>query len=70
MPYIGFCITVAAITGICTRVGHPACALTVARCSAPVRHLRGISRHPPTVKRGILKQLGTYTFILDKLFTL
>ena len=42
-PYIVILVTVTAITGVCTRVSHPACALTIARCSAPVRHLSRIT---------------------------
>ena len=38
-PYIVILVTVTSITGVCTRVSHPACALTIARCSAPVCHL-------------------------------
>ena len=42
-PYIVILVTVTAITGVCTRVSHPACALTIARCSSPVRHLSRIT---------------------------
>ena len=68
-PYLVIWITVASITGVCTWVGHPACALTTARCcSAPVPHLSRITWHPPgnwTLKL----QTRVITLVLDKLLT-
>ena len=68
-PYVVILITVTAITGVCTWVGHPACALTTDSCSTPVRHLRRITWHPPSVKAVILKQHRLITLVLNKLLT-
>ena len=66
--YFVILITVTAITGVCTWVGHPARALTTTRwCSAPVRHLQRITWHPPTFSA--FEQLWMITLVLYKLLT-
>ena len=47
-PYTVILITVTAKTGVCAWVGYPTCALSIDRCSTPVRHLRRITWHPPS----------------------
>ena len=71
-PYIVILITITWITGVCTGVGHPACALTTSRwCSTPGRHFSGVSWHPPCLFNSFPSyQLWPITLILDKLFTL
>ena len=49
-PYRVILITVTTIPGVCAWVGHPACALTIDRCSTPVRHPSRITWHPPSVR--------------------
>ena len=68
-PYSVILITVTAITGDCTWVVHPACALTTARwCSTSVRHVNGITWHPPS-KYSAFEHLRSKTVILYKLLT-
>ena len=68
-PYIIILITVTGAFRVCTRVVHPACALTTARwCSTPVRHLIGITWHPPSIS-AIPEHLRFITAILYKLLT-
>ena len=62
-------ITVTAILGVCTRVVHPACALTTAKwCSTPVRHLSRITWHPPSITAS--EYHWTMTLVLDKLLAM
>ena len=69
-PYLVILVTVTSITGACTRVGHPACALTTARwCSAPVRHLSCIAWYPPSKSLVVVNEDRTMTLIFDKLLT-
>ena len=71
-PYIVILITVTTKSGDCAWVGHPACALTIDRCSTPVRHLSRITWHPPSVWTTIIteKQNRVITLILNKLYTM
>ena len=61
-------ITVTAITGVCTWVGHPAWAITIDRWSTPVRHVSRITWHPPR-KSVVSEYLRVITLLLFKLFT-
>ena len=67
-PYTVILITVTAKTGVCTRVGHPACALTISRCSSLVRHLCRVTWYPPS-KSAVYEYPRMVTLVLDKLFT-
>ena len=68
-PYTVIFITVTAKTGACTWVGHPACALTTAWWrSTPVRHLCGITGHPPSTFPAEYHWI--ITLVLNKLLTL
>ena len=46
-PYTVIRITVTAIIGVCTWVGHPACAFMTDICHAPVSHHSVITWYPP-----------------------
>ena len=67
-PCIVILITVTAITGVCTWVGHPAWAITIDRWSTPVRHVSRITWHPPR-KSVVSEYLRVITLLLFKLFT-
>ena len=61
-PCIVILITVTAITGVCTWVGHPAWAITIDRCSNPVRHVSRITWHPPS-KSSVSEYLRVITLV-------
>ena len=68
-PYIVILITVTTKPGVCAWAGHSTRALTIDRCSAPVRHFSRITWHPPSVWTFIVKQNCFQTLIFDELFT-
>ena len=68
-PYTVILITVTTKPGVCAWVGHPTCALTIDRCSSPVRHFSRITWHPPSIWMSIVKQNWVQTLIFDELFT-
>ena len=67
-PCIVILITVTAITGVCKWVGHPTWAITIDRCSTPVRHVSRITWHQPS-KSLVSEYLRVITLVLYKLFT-
>ena len=69
-PNIVILITVTTISGVCTWIGHSACAHTTGRwCSTPVPHLIWITWHPPSLWTWTRKPKTWWiTLIFDKLF--
>ena len=71
-PYTVILIKVTTTPRVCAWLGHPACALTIDRCSTPVRHLSRITWLPPSVRINAIispKQNRVRTPIFTKMFT-
>ena len=68
-PYTVIRITVTAITGVCTCVGHPASAFITDICSAPVSHHSRITWYPPIYYNRLVHHC-IKTLVLDELLAM